>query len=110
MRAVWTQAVPEPFVIRSVQALMPELAYTTVMTTVNRLAEKGLLTVRRAPQQRAYEYRAARTPEQFLVVASRVQVEEVIRRFGDTALAAFADHLKDLTPAERERLRRAGSR
>ncbi len=43
MRAVWTGQVPEPFAVRDVHAHMPELAYTTVMTTLRRLADKGLL-------------------------------------------------------------------
>jgi penicillinase repressor len=46
MRAVWTGEVAETFVVRDVQALMPKLAYTTVMTTLRRLADKGLLTAR----------------------------------------------------------------
>ena len=37
MRAVWTGQAAEAFVVRDVHALMPELAYTTVMTTLHRL-------------------------------------------------------------------------
>ncbi len=32
--------------VRDVHLLAPELAYTTVMTTLRRLADKGLLTAR----------------------------------------------------------------
>ncbi|MBJ7610479.1 MAG: BlaI/MecI/CopY family transcriptional regulator [Candidatus Dormibacteraeota bacterium] len=35
---------------------MPELAYTTVMTTLSRLARKGLLTVIQRPGNRAAHY------------------------------------------------------
>src|SRR5258708_6084032 len=53
MRAVWAGRAGEAFVVRDVQALMPELAYTTVMTTLHRLAEKGLLAARAEPGRRA---------------------------------------------------------
>lgn len=43
MRAVWSDQVLGRFVVRDVQPRMPELAYTTVMTTLTRLARKGLL-------------------------------------------------------------------
>ena len=105
MRALWSGQVAEPFVVKSVQAQMPELAYTTVMTTLNRLAEKGLLTVRPVRGQKAHEYRVAGTPEQFLAMASGMQVDRVLAQYGDAALAAFAARLEQLGPEQRQRLR-----
>ena len=61
MRAVWTRQVPEPFAVRDVRAHMPELAYTTVMTTLRRLADKGLLAADATVGKRAYDYRPAGT-------------------------------------------------
>lgn len=104
MRAMWTGAVTEPFVVRDVQVLMPELAYTTVMTTLNRLAEKGLLDVQPIKGQRAHIYRLATSPETFLDRASRAQVEQVVARFGDVAMAAFAERLSQLSPEQLRRL------
>jgi predicted transcriptional regulator len=106
MRAVWAGTLRQPFVVRDVQKVTPELAYTTLMTTLSRLAEKGILSQDRVPHQRAYEYRSAGTPEQFLSAISREQVSRMVERFGEAALAAFAAELEDLTPAQRERLRR----
>ena len=106
MRAVWTGLIPEPFVVRSVQQRMPELAYTTLMTTLNRLAEKGLLKVTQVAGQRAYEYRAAGTAEAYLYRAGRNQVDRLLERYGDAALAAFEARRSRLSPAQRERLRR----
>lgn len=106
MRAIWAGDVIEPFVVRSLQAVAPELAYTTLMTTLNRLAEKGVLTMQRVPEQRAHRYRAAGTPEQFLTQASRAQASQMLDRFGDAALVAFAARLDELNPAQRERLRK----
>jgi predicted transcriptional regulator len=89
---------------------MPELAYTTVMSTMNRLAEKGVLTSRHEKGVRAHRYWVALGPTEFLDQAGRRQVREVVERFGEVALAAFEAHLQALTPEERERLRRLGGR
>jgi len=110
MRAVWSGLVGQPFVVRDIQAVTPELAYTTLMTTVCRLAEKGALTQQRVSGQRAYEYRAAGSPSEFLAAASREQVSKLLDQFGDAALAAFAARLEALPPDHRERLRRAAAR
>src|SRR5215471_10992563 len=104
MREIWSGNVKAPFVVWGVQARMPELAYTTVMTTVVRLAEKGLLDAERIPGQRAVSYQAAGLPEDFLTRASRQRVDELVRLFGDAAFAAFADRLDRLSDEQRKRL------
>ncbi|MEV6158807.1 BlaI/MecI/CopY family transcriptional regulator [Nonomuraea sp. NPDC052129] len=105
MRAVWTGAVTEPFVVRDVQGLVPELAYTTVMTTLRRLADKGMLAAHAEPGRRAHEYRAAVTPAQFLSQSSRQAAAGFVDKYGDAALVAFAAHLDGLPPEQRRRLR-----
>jgi len=104
MRAVWTGQVPGVFVVRDVQALMPELAYTTVMTTLRRLAAKGVLAARAEPGRKAHRYRAAATPAGFLAAASAREAADVVDRYGEAALAAFAARLAGLTPEQRQRL------
>ncbi|TMR95780.1 BlaI/MecI/CopY family transcriptional regulator [Nonomuraea basaltis] len=104
MRAVWTGAVAEPFVVRDVLALMPELAYTTIMTTLRRLADKGLLTATADTGMRAHEYRRAGSPADFLAAASAQEAARFVDAYGDAALAAFAARLADLTPEQRRRL------
>jgi predicted transcriptional regulator len=104
MREVWSGNVKPPFVVWDVQARMPELAYTTVMTTVVRLAEKGLLDAERVPGQRAVSYEAAGTPEDFLVRTSKERVDELVRLYGDAAFAAFAARLDRLSEEQRRRL------
>jgi predicted transcriptional regulator len=108
MRTVWTGGIGEPFVVREMLAHLPELAYTTVMTTLNRLAEKGLLVAEAVPSQRAYAYRAASGPDAFLGAAGTRAAEELVARYGEAALAAFAAHLEALSPEERRRLERLG--
>jgi predicted transcriptional regulator len=104
MRAVWTAQVREPFAVRDVHAHMAELAYTTVMTTLRRLADKGLLVADATVGKRAYDYRSAGTPEAFLAAASQREAQQVLDRYGDAALAAFAARLDALTPEQRKRL------
>src|SRR5258708_39862195 len=79
MREVWSGNVRPPFVVWDVQARMTELAYTTVMTTVVRLAEKGLLDAERVPGQRAVSYQAAGLPEAVLARASKQRVDDLGR-------------------------------
>jgi predicted transcriptional regulator len=104
MREAWTGSVGSPFVVWDVQARMPELAYTTVMTTVVRLAEKGLLVAERVPGQRAVSYQLAGSPEEFLDRSSRAHVDELVRLYGDAAFAAFSDRLDRLAQEPRRRL------
>ncbi len=110
MREVWTDRVREPFTVHDMQAHMPQLAYTTVMTTLHRLAEKGLLTVEHLPGQRAHVYRPVSGPEGFLLRASRRQVEDAVERFGETALAAFAALFPLSSQEQQTRLQELGSR
>jgi predicted transcriptional regulator len=105
MREVWGRTMSEPFVVRDVNALMAELAYTTVMTTVSRLADKGLLVADAGKQGRAIAYRSVGDPAIFLAAASRHQVEQMVEELGDAALAAFATRLESLSPERRRRLK-----
>lgn len=110
MRPVWAGAVTEPFVVRDIQALMPELAYTTVMTTLNRLTDKGLLHIEARLRKQAHGYRSAGGPDEFLTRESREQVQRLFDRFGDAALAAFSERVDALEPDQRERLQQLGKR
>lgn len=75
----------------------PVLAYTTVMTVMSRLVEKGALS--RRPEGRGYAYEAvARDP-------AAMAVRNVMRQFGDEAVAHFVDELR-ADPAALRRLER----
>jgi predicted transcriptional regulator len=62
------------------------LAYTTVMTVMNRLAAKKALT--RHGQRRRYVYEATATD------AAGIAVRDVIRMHGDDAIARFVDEAR----------------
>jgi predicted transcriptional regulator len=102
--------------VRHIQRAMPELAYTTIMTTLDRLYRKGLL--RRARDGRAFAYAARYTRAELLselisghVVDLLGAAEEgtlllstLVRAVGRTD-AALLDELDALVQAERLRLR-----
>ena len=73
------------------------LAYTTVMTVMTRLAEKGVLARRREGRSYAYDPTAAD--------AAAIAVRQVVRDFGDSAVAHFVEETRT-DPGLRERLRR----
>lgn len=106
MQLVWTHTVHAPFVVRDVQAQMPELAYTTVMSTLSRLATKGLLRAEAVPGLRAHQYRAAQSAHDFLVADSAKAVDTFVDRYGDVAIAAFRSQLDSLSSDKRQRLKR----
>lgn len=110
MHAVWSGAVPGTFSGRQMLGKVPGIAYTTVTTTLNRLAEKGLLSVEAASGPRPFTYRATGQPADFLASASEREVAELLERYGDAALAAFLVKVDDLPADIRLRLEALGRR
>jgi len=110
MAQIWSGRVSEPFVVRDVLALTPDLAYTTVMTTLNRLADKGVLKVSKGASRQAHKYRAAGNVSAFLASSGRAEVDRLVARYGDAALAAFAHRLDRLSPTTREALKKLRSK
>ena len=85
-----------------------QLAYTTVMTVMSRLAEKGLLTRRLIGK--AHEYEAAETREAFLARASQDIARRMVTDFGEAAVAGFLSVLEDVAPDRLAKLRRQAQR
>jgi predicted transcriptional regulator len=80
-----------------------DLAYTTVMTVMTRLADEGVLA--REREGKTYIYRPAVTREEFRAGISGSIVDDLVADFGDLALAQFVDALERADPARLERLR-----
>ena len=101
MKVVWRNGSAT---VRDVYEALREqrrIAYTTVMTTMNVLADKGYL--HRALEGRAYRYRPAH-PEDAVV---KSMVQEFIDRVFDGASRPLFQHLVEherLTEAERAEL------
>lgn len=79
-------------------------AYTTYMTVMRRLADKGLLDRTRAGRHDAYV--AHFTRDEYRRRRADTEVNGLIDEFGDVALAQFAKRLSTLDPAHRRQLRR----
>jgi predicted transcriptional regulator len=62
------------------------LAYTTVMTVMTRLADKGILE--RTRDGRSYRYEAAARD------AAEIAVKHLVREFGDSAVAHFVEEAR----------------
>ena len=82
----------------------PPRAYTTYMTVMRRLADKGLLDRTRAGRHDAYAPRLTR--DQYRQQRADAEVRGLVDEFGDVALAHFAKSLSALDPARRRQLRR----
>jgi predicted transcriptional regulator len=89
MRVLWQAG--EPLTVRGLlgelnSSRRPQLAYTTVMTVMNRLTEKGAL--RRERRGRGFVYEpTADSP-------AGIAVQNVVRDFGDAAVAQFVDQAR----------------
>lgn len=79
-----------------------KLAYTTVLTLVSRLWQRGLLA--REPEGRGFRYRAATTRTELLVTFSDELINRLFDDFGELALARLDAHLQQLDPARRKKL------
>ncbi len=80
---------------RALAAIRPR-AYTTVMTIMDRLAQKGIVTRRKVG--RAFQYQARLSAEEARLKA----VEKVVEGFFDGSTEALAAHLSARGSAVRE--------
>lgn len=105
MDVVWdTGEVTVRDVHRLLESSRP-LAYTTVMTTLGRLADKGL--VKRTEDQPAHHYTALITREQYARSTVKSVVDWLVNHFPDPAVAYFVDRVEKEDERVIERLRDA---
>ena len=109
----------EPLAVRQVvDKLQGELAYTTVMTTLDRLYKKSLLA--REREGNAYVYRAAMTQDAYYQALVEETIGGLMKKSAGPVLTAFVDTAANLDEenlerleeliAERRRASRRGSR
>lgn len=70
------------------------VAYTTVMTIMGRLVNKGILK-RKLDGSGAYIYTSSRSKEEFLAISSRRLIKSLINNFGEMAIAQFIGVIED---------------
>src|SRR5438876_7233835 len=80
------------------------VAYTTVMTVMIHLAEKGLL-VRSPLDKKTHLYKVALSKQEFLAKSSKQIVDTLIEDFGDLALSQFLAAVERVEPEHLKELR-----
>ena len=88
-------------IVRLINRQRP-IAYTTVMTVMGHLVEKGLLT--RTAEGKRYQYQIAQSKEEFLRNTSQHMVRNILHDFGDLAIAGFLGEISRVKPEKLEEL------
>lgn len=102
MNVVWGRKLVS-FAVSDVLAIMEkqrEIAYTTVMTTVVRLHEKGLLI--REKDGRRYLYSPKLSREEFLQATARTVLDGAID--GHQAIAMLSERVSEASSADLDKL------
>lgn len=105
MEIVWTDQ--KPVSVREVTNNLQKkrkIAYTTVMTIMGRLVDKGLL--KRKQFGKAYLYQSAYSKDKFLTRVTSQIIKNFISNFGDVAVAHFVEEIDKLSPEKRKQLRK----
>ena len=103
MEVIWQSL--SPVSVRDITEILQKkrkIVYTTVMTIMNRLVDKGLLS--RKQDGRAYLYKSAVSKDKFLTRISRQTIKNFIDRFGDAAVAYFVDELEKMPRKRKAKL------
>jgi len=108
LTTLWSQAPASvPQVLARINAGRPEdarLAYTTVMTVLGRLHDKGLLD--RTREGRGYAYEPRFDEPGLIAHLGRREIDDLLERYGgEIALAQFAAAVEDADPHLVARLR-----
>jgi predicted transcriptional regulator len=108
MDGVWDANAPEVTVREVMEALNSRAAapraYTTYMTIMRRLDEKGVLGRRR--EGKTDLYRPVHTREEYADLRAQAGVEKLVADYGELALGHFARQMAQLDPDRRRQLQR----
>lgn len=102
MQVIWEH---QRVTVRDVADILNQrrpLAYTTVMTVMSRLADKGILRQHRVG--RAYEYEAAFTPQELAAEAAGQTIRSLLEDFGPLAVTQFVQQVEQIDRGQLERL------
>lgn len=88
---------------KSINRIRP-IAYTTVMTVMGHLVDKGLLI--RTMEGKKYRYRLTQSKSEFLNQASQRMIRTLVNDFGDLAIAGFLGEISKIEPDRLEQLKR----
>ena len=105
MEVIWQQG---PTTVSNVHKTLREtkdIAYTTVMTTMSRLAKKNLLNQDKSSP--SYVYSAALGKSDFERYVVTGIIHALLNDYGDSFVDCFVEVLGEISPSSRERLRQA---
>ena len=105
MDAVWDQGEVTVRDVHNALNSKHPIAYTTVMTTLGRLTDKGLL--QRIEDQPAHRYSALMSRDQYASSTVKSVVDWLLGHFPDPAVAYFIDRVEDEDEEVIDRLRAA---
>jgi predicted transcriptional regulator len=92
MDCVWREEIVSVKDVHSCLKKSRKIAYTTVMTVMTRLTEKGLL--KRKKHGKAFIYSPKRTREQTAKKMIGKIIDSLVDQFGEEAVVAFSDELE----------------
>ncbi|MBI3114935.1 MAG: BlaI/MecI/CopY family transcriptional regulator [Candidatus Kerfeldbacteria bacterium] len=104
MDVLWQHGSATVRVVLGVLGRKRRIAYTTVMTVMGRLVDKGVLT--RKADGASYTYRPTQPRQRFFERASRQAVDELLNSYGAVAVSAFLDKLEVTDPALVKKLKK----
>jgi predicted transcriptional regulator len=108
MEGVWGSDQDEVTVRAVMEALNRRTksprAYTTYMTIMRRLDDKGLLARRR--EGKTDFYRPVHSREEYADLRAQAGVDELVEQYGEVALSHFARQMAELDPDRRRQLQR----
>lgn len=90
-------------VVKAINRRRP-IAYTSVMTVMGHLVDKGLLT--RTSDGKRYTYQVAQGRAEFIQSISRKMVRALVDDFGDVAIAQFLDEVDNVDTEKLKQLRK----
>jgi predicted transcriptional regulator len=85
-----------------------KLAYTTVLTLITRLWQRGMLV--REPEGRGFRYQAAKSRDAVIGELSEQLIDRLFDDFGDVAVAQLGERLGELDPARLKKLQTSRKR
>ncbi|MGQ9482926.1 BlaI/MecI/CopY family transcriptional regulator [Chloroflexus sp.] len=104
MQILWQEGPSTVKKVHRKLAQQRDIAYTTVMTTMSRLADKGVLN--RERDGLAYVYTPVISEDEFVNLVVRQVLDGLLDDYSDTAISYMVDYLAKNNPAELRRLQR----
>jgi len=99
MSIVWRQKKATVYSVIEKLKEERDLAYTTVMTVMSRLTDKGILS--REKVGKVYFYKPVQTKEKFIHSLIKKTISGFIDKFGDEAVVAFIDETNNLSKSKK---------